>query len=62
VVDFHWDASDPWTVVSVSDDGESTGGGGTLQIWRMIDFLYRPEEEVLAELDSVRPQLLLPPQ
>ncbi len=33
-----------------------------LQIWRMIDFLYRPEEEVLAELDSVRPQLLLPPQ
>jgi len=32
VVDFHWDASDPWTVVSVSDDGESTGGGGTLQV------------------------------
>jgi histone-binding protein RBBP4 len=30
VVDFHWDASDPWTVVSVSDDGESTGGGGTM--------------------------------
>jgi histone-binding protein RBBP4 len=32
VVDFHWNASDPWTIVSVSDDGESTGGGGTLQV------------------------------
>lgn len=29
-----------------------------LQIWRMIDFIYRPEEEVLAELEEVRPQLL----
>ncbi|CAK9144126.1 unnamed protein product [Ilex paraguariensis] len=50
VVDFHWNASDPWTIVSVSDDGETSGGGGTLQIWRMTDLLYRPEEEVLAEL------------
>lgn len=32
VVDFHWNAADPWTIVSVSDDGESTGGGGTLQV------------------------------
>lgn len=32
VVDFHWSASDPWTVVSVSDDCESSGGGGTLQV------------------------------
>ena len=32
IVDFHWNASDPWTIVSVSDDGESTGGGGTLQV------------------------------
>ncbi|ESR39783.1 WD-40 repeat-containing protein MSI4 [Citrus sinensis] len=54
VVDFHWNASDPWTIVSVSDDGESTGGGGTLQIWRMIDLIYRPEEEVLAELDKFK--------
>lgn len=33
-MDFHWNASDPWTIVSVSDDGESTGGGGTLQVIR----------------------------
>lgn len=32
VVDFHWNTSDPWTIVSVSDDCESTGGGGTLQV------------------------------
>ncbi|KAE9588097.1 putative transcription factor WD40-like family [Lupinus albus] len=54
VVDFHWNASDPWTIASVSDDCGSTGGGGTLQIWRMIDLLYRPEEEVVAELDRYK--------
>ncbi|KAK7325119.1 hypothetical protein VNO77_29209 [Canavalia gladiata] len=54
IVDFHWNASEPWTIVSVSDDCESSGGGGTLQIWRMIDLIYRPEEEVLAELDTLK--------
>lgn len=34
MVDFHWNAADPWTIVSVSDDGEKTGGGGTLQVIR----------------------------
>ncbi|CAL5211674.1 unnamed protein product [Lathyrus oleraceus] len=34
VVDFHWNAADPWTIVSVSDDCASTGGGGTLQVNR----------------------------
>ncbi|GFZ11748.1 transducin family protein [Actinidia rufa] len=58
VVDFHWNSCDPWTIVSVSDDGESTGGGGTLQIWRMIDLIYRPEEEVLAELDKFKSHIL----
>ncbi|CAH9056049.1 unnamed protein product [Cuscuta epithymum] len=58
VVDFHWNASDPWTIVSVSDDGESTGGGGTLQIWRMMDLIYRPKDEVLAELEKFKSHLL----
>ncbi|KAL4194635.1 hypothetical protein AMTRI_Chr05g60440 [Amborella trichopoda] len=58
VVDFHWNVSDPWTIVSVSDDGESTGGGGTLQIWRMSDLIYRPEEEVLEELEKFKSHIL----
>lgn len=32
VVDFQWSVSDPWTIVSVSDDGEFSGGGGSLQV------------------------------
>nr|GEU72261.1 probable polyamine oxidase 5 [Tanacetum cinerariifolium] len=32
VVDFHWNVYDPWTIVSVSDDVETTSGGGTLQV------------------------------
>ncbi|KAG6780424.1 hypothetical protein POTOM_013281 [Populus tomentosa] len=58
VVDFHWNASDPWTIVSVSDDGESTGGGGTLQIWRMIDLIHRAEEDVLVELENFKSHIL----
>lgn len=58
VVDFHWNATDPWTIVSVSDDCASTGGGGTLQIWRMMDLIYRPEDEVMAELDKFKSHIL----
>ncbi|KAF6148803.1 hypothetical protein GIB67_038136 [Kingdonia uniflora] len=58
VVDFHWNTSDPWTIVSVSEDSESTGGGGTLQIWRMNDLIYRPEEEVLSELEKFKSHIL----
>lgn len=44
VVDFHWNASDPWTIVSVSDDCESSGGGGTLQVTEIygIFWISRP--------------------
>uniref|UniRef100_M4F6K7 Histone-binding protein RBBP4-like N-terminal domain-containing protein n=1 Tax=Brassica campestris TaxID=3711 RepID=M4F6K7_BRACM len=58
VVDFHWNAADPWTIVSVSDDCETTGGGGTLQIWRMSDLIYRPEEEVLTELEKFKSHVM----
>ncbi|KAJ3694985.1 hypothetical protein LUZ60_000362 [Juncus effusus] len=54
VVDFHWNSSDPWTIVSVSDDADSTGGGGTLQIWRVSDLIYREEEMVVAELEKFK--------
>jgi len=54
VVDFHWSLLNPWTIVSVSDNCESIGGGGTLQIWRMSDLIYRPEDEVLTELEKFK--------
>lgn len=43
IVDFHWNASDPWTIVSVSDDCDTTGGGGTLQVpecFYLVTFAY----------------------
>jgi len=54
VVDFHWSLLNPWTIVSVSDNCESIGGGGTLQVllnvllhllWNlpMINFLGKNE-------------------
>ncbi|XP_071729453.1 WD-40 repeat-containing protein MSI4-like [Rutidosis leptorrhynchoides] len=54
VVDFHWNVYDPWTIVSASNDVETTSGGGTLQIWRMSDLLYRPRDEVLSELEDFK--------
>ncbi|KAL8217219.1 hypothetical protein R6Q57_024056 [Mikania cordata] len=54
VVDFHWIVYDPWTVVSVSDDVETTSGGGTLQIWRMSDLIYKPRDEVLTKLEDFK--------
>jgi hypothetical protein len=41
--------------MSVSDDSEEDGtGGGSLQIWRINDLIWRPEREVLAELEMHR--------
>ncbi|KAJ0251678.1 WD-40 repeat-containing protein MSI5 [Hirschfeldia incana] len=57
MVDFHWNVLEPWTIVSVSGNCESNGGGGTLQIWRMIDMIYRPEDEVLTELENFKSQV-----
>lgn len=57
VVDFHWNVADPWTLISASDDGDLSGGG-TLQIWRMSDLIYRPKDEVLAELQQFKDHVL----
>uniref|UniRef100_A0A6V7QTI8 Uncharacterized protein n=1 Tax=Ananas comosus var. bracteatus TaxID=296719 RepID=A0A6V7QTI8_ANACO len=52
VVDFHWNAYDPWTIVSVSDDGRVLAAVG-----HCSDLIYRPEEEVLAELEKFKAHL-----
>ncbi|XP_078151925.1 WD-40 repeat-containing protein MSI4-like [Carex rostrata] len=54
IMDFHWNPAEPWTLVSITVDISSTIGGSTLQIWRMSDMLYRPEEDVLRELDHYK--------
>ncbi|KAK4427335.1 WD-40 repeat-containing protein MSI4 [Sesamum alatum] len=58
VVDFHWNTLDPWTIVSASDDAAQNGGGGTLQIWRIIDFLTRAEEDVVNEMEDYKSHIL----
>ena len=40
--------------MSVSDDVSDDLGGGTLQLWRVNDLIYRDETEVLAELEKHR--------
>ena len=57
IVDFQWNQSDPWTLLSVSDD-TSAGGGGALQMWRINDLIYRPQAEVLAELEQYKDFIL----
>lgn len=54
VVDFQWNPMEPWTMLSVSDDVSADSGGGTLQMWRINDLIYRPENEVLQELEQHR--------
>ena len=50
MVDFQWHPSDAYTMMSVSEDDK----GGTLQLWRICDIVWRPEREVLAELEQHR--------
>lgn len=45
--------------MSVSDDVSDELGGGTLQLWRVNDLIYREEAEVLAELEKHRQVLPL---
>jgi len=47
VVDLQFNPSQPWTMASVSDDSadEARGGGGTLQIWRVNEFVHRTMQD-----------------
>lgn len=63
VVDVQFNPIQPWTLASVSDDSadEARGGGGTLQIWRMNEFVYKTMNdqkwvsEVLAKTARLAP-------
>ena len=42
IVDFDWNSCSPWTMVSMSDDSQNPRlGGGTMQVWRISDLLYK---------------------
>jgi len=56
VLDVHWNVACPWTLCSVSENADA--GGSLVQCWRISDLLYRPESEVLEELEPLREQLL----
>eukprot|EP00878_Enallax_costatus_P047663 GHUV01058684.1.p1 GENE.GHUV01058684.1~~GHUV01058684.1.p1 ORF type:complete len:188 (-),score=33.53 GHUV01058684.1:108-671(-) len=46
--------SDNTTEGPEGEGSSSKSGGGTLQVWRISDLLYRPEDEVVAELEAHR--------
>lgn len=45
VSDFSWNAKDPWTIASVSEDN-------VLQVWNMAEEIYAPDDEEEAEHES----------
>eukprot|EP00245_Coleochaete_scutata_P007090 TRINITY_DN2212_c0_g2_i3.p1 TRINITY_DN2212_c0_g2~~TRINITY_DN2212_c0_g2_i3.p1 ORF type:complete len:814 (-),score=235.64 TRINITY_DN2212_c0_g2_i3:767-3106(-) len=52
VVDFQWNPQDPWVLMSASEDVELEKGGGTIQIWKMNEVVYKggdAEKEELME-------------
>lgn len=54
-MDLQWcpDAKSKWALLSISEDSDEAAGG-TMQIWRMNDMVYRPRDEVVAELEAHR--------
>jgi len=57
VQDLQWNPKDPWCMASVSEDASWAQGGGTLQIWRPNDFVYRSDEECIKEVDKLQTDL-----
>ncbi|KAI9109577.1 hypothetical protein K1719_019631 [Acacia pycnantha] len=58
-IEFQWNPSDPWTIASLSHDCRGRGGG-TLQMWRMMDVIYEEvaeneERNIMTELNMFRP-------
>ncbi|KAF7814144.1 WD-40 repeat-containing protein MSI4-like [Senna tora] len=47
-----WHPNDPWTIVSASNDSKGPGGG-TLQVWRMMDLIYGEEEDEEERVDEL---------
>ncbi len=50
MADFQWHPTDPFTMVSVTDDS----AGGTMHMWRISDLIYRPIEDCIKELEQYK--------
>ncbi|CAI5465468.1 unnamed protein product [Closterium sp. Yama58-4] len=55
VIEFQWAPKDPWTFASVSSNVNKRRGGGTLQMWRVLDLIYRPAKDVVIDLNRYSP-------
>eukprot|EP00884_Botryococcus_braunii_P018332 jgi/Botrbrau1/5182/Bobra.0172s0052.1 len=53
VADFQWHPKDPYTMLSVSESD-----GGTLQIWRLSELIWRDKEEVIEMLEPYKEYIL----
>ena len=51
ITDFDCNIVSPWTFASMSDDGDL--GGGTLQLWRVNEFIYDDSPELLNKIRGV---------
>lgn len=54
VQDLQWNPLLPWVMGSVSEDASWAMGGGTMQIWRPLDLLYRSDGESVAEIEKLQ--------
>ena len=51
ITDFDCNIVSPWTFASMSDDGDL--GGGTLQLWRVSEFIYDDSPELLNKIEDL---------
>jgi len=51
ITDFDCNIVSPWTFASMSDDGDL--GGGTLQLWRVTEWIYYDSAELLKKIGEL---------
>ena len=63
-MDLQWcpDGSDPWLLASLSDDSTNRRlGGGTLQVWRILDLVFGLKDDEIKRLDTADTTSQAPP-
>ena len=52
MAEFQWSPVEPWTFASVASNVSKKRGGGSLQLWRVLDLVHMPEKEAVGELQK----------